>query len=64
MAKYKIVAEDPEKNIVSGFRVMVKKNWYTRWKYVRRREDPSAHAWWSTKRGAQAYINFLPKDKK
>ena len=61
MAKYKIVAEDPEKNVVSGFKVMVKKNWWSRWKYVRRAGEPKLEAWWSTKKGAQAYINLQSK---
>ena len=43
--------------------VMKKKNWYSRWKYLRAPKTKAvpedyAHIWhWSTERGAQTYIN-------
>jgi hypothetical protein len=42
---------------------MKKKNWYSRWKYLRAPKTKAvpedyAHIWhWSTERGAQTYIN-------
>lgn len=63
MIKYKIVEVPTSEHILGGFKVMVKKNWWSRWKYVRRK-GTDIHAWWSTRRSAQAYINFLPKNKK
>lgn len=61
MIKYKIIQEDSKENIAAGFKVMVKKNFFSRWKYVRRVGEPNLDAWWSTKKGAQAYINLKSK---
>ena len=58
--KYKIT-EAKSLNNLEGFNILYKKSWYTRWKYVRDRIGNIG--WWATKRNAQAYINFLPKDK-
>jgi len=60
MIKYKIV-EAKSVNDLEGFNILRKANWYSRWKYVR--DYAGNIAWWGTKRRAQAYINFLPKDK-
>ena len=60
MIKYKVV-EAKSINNLEGFNVLYKKSWYTRWKYVR--DHAGNIGWWGTKRKAQAYINFLPKDK-
>lgn len=45
------------------YMVMYKKAWYTRWKYVRTKQFPEFISIWKTKRAAQSYINFLPKEK-
>jgi hypothetical protein len=45
------------------YMVMYKKAWYTRWKYIRDKQAPALISVWKTKRAAQSYINFLPKEK-
>ena len=53
--KYKVVEEK------GMYMVMYKKAWYTRWKYVRSKNNPTLISTWNSKKIAQAYINFLPK---
>lgn len=55
--KYKVVEEK------GMYMVMYKKAWYTRWKYVRSKNNPTLISTWNSKKIAQAYINFLPKKK-
>lgn len=55
--KYKVVEEK------GMYMVMYKKAWYTRWKYVRSKNNPTLISTWNSKKMAQAYINFLPKKK-
>jgi hypothetical protein len=54
--KYKVVTEN---NMM--YTVMYKKAWYSRWKYVRSKNNPALISIWGCKRKAQSYINFLPK---
>jgi hypothetical protein len=56
--KYKVVTEN---NMM--YTVMYKKAWYSRWKYVRSKNNPALISIWDCKRKAQSYINFLPKQK-
>lgn len=58
--KYKIT-EAKSLNNLEGFNILYKKAWYTRWKYVRDKNNNIR--WWGTRRRAQAYLNFLPKEK-
>jgi len=51
--KFKIVED-----IMTGFHVMKKTSWWTRWKYVRRKTAPFLIWRWDTRKGAQAYINL------
>lgn len=55
--KHKVVKEE------DLYKVMYKKAWYTRWKYVKDKESPALIYVWKTKKRAQSYINFLPKKK-
>ena len=55
--KYKVVEEK------DMYIVMYKKAWYTRWKYVKSKNNPALISVWNSKKLAQAYINFLPKKK-
>jgi hypothetical protein len=57
--KYKVVTENE-----MLYMVMCKKAWYTRWKYVRSKNNPALINVWNSKKLAQAYINFLPKKYK
>lgn len=54
---YKVVEEK------GMYTVMYKKAWYTRWKYVRSKNNPALISIWDCKRKAQSYINFIPKIK-
>jgi hypothetical protein len=54
--KYKVITEN---NMM--YTVMYKKAWYSRWKYVRSKNNPTLISIWDCKRKAQSYINFLPK---
>ena len=40
------------------YMIMYKKAWYTRWKYVRDKKNPTLISTWRNKRIAQSYINF------
>ena len=50
-------------HMLNKYCVMKKKNWFSRWKYIRAPKTKSvstsyAHIWhWNTKKGAGAYIN-------
>ena len=55
--KYKVVEDK------GMYMVMYKKSWYSRWKYVRSKQNPALISMWGCKRKAQSYINFLPKKK-
>lgn len=55
--KYKVVEEK------GMYMVMYKKAWYSRWKYVRSKNNPTLVSIWNSKKRAQAYINFIPKIK-
>ena len=58
--KYKIT-EAKSLNNLEGFNILYKKAWYTRWKYVR--DKSNNIGWWGSRHRAQAYLNFLPKEK-
>jgi hypothetical protein len=55
--KHKVVEEN------GLYMVLCKKAWYTRWKYARDKKTPALVLVWKSKRAAQSYINFLPKQK-
>lgn len=54
---YKVVEEK------GVYMIMYKKTWYSRWKYVKSKNNPVLISTWDCKRKAQSYINFLPKKK-
>lgn len=58
--KHKIIDAKSVNNL-GGFNILYKKSWYTRWKYVRDKNNNIG--WWSSRKNAQAYLNFLPKEK-
>jgi hypothetical protein len=61
MSKFKIVEVEGWGS--PRFSVLMKKNWFTFWKPVRRLADNQV-AYWDTRRGAQAYINLQAIGKK
>jgi hypothetical protein len=55
--KYKVVEDK------GMYMVMYKNTWYSRWKYVRSKNNPTLISIWGCKIKAQSYINFLPVKK-
>ncbi len=55
MTKYKI-EEEVIYGINNGYYVLVKNNWWSRWKYIKNAEGLIVKH--GTRRGAQAYINM------
>jgi len=60
MVKYKI-QEEKIYEISNGYYVLIKNNWWSRWKYVKRADGIIAK--YDTRRAAQAYINLNFKKK-
>ena len=60
MTKYKIQAEEIY-GINNGYYVLVKKHWWSFWKYAKRIDGIIIK--YSTKKAAQAYINLNAKKK-
>jgi hypothetical protein len=50
MPKIKIIEN------ANGYSLQIKTSWWRRWKYVKRTNG--LVAWWSTRKGAQAFINL------
>jgi len=40
------------------YNILYKKYWFSRWKYVKKKEEPNLPMRWQSKRGAQGYINL------